>query len=577
MQLPQWMLAAAVAVSTVALAAPDAAEAWRQLTTSDASTVTPRHEAGSVEFNGQLYLFGGRSLRPVEVYDPTTRTWRVIGPAPLEIHHFQPVVVGSEVYLVAAFTGPYPNETNVPDVHVFDTVTETWSTNGVVPVDRRRGGAAAVSYGGKIYIVGGNNNGHDGGAVNWFDEFDPATGTWTELPDAPNARDHMQAAMVGDKLVVVGGRQTTLPNPFINTVSATDIYDFTTGTWSSGVDMPTDRAGALTVAAGAEVIVAGGEVDQDPQALKTVEAYHVPTNSWRALQDMNDGRHSGGGSVLGDEFHVVSGSPTRGGGQIDSHETLELDLANGLDSDGDGLDDEDEINVYNTDLNNPDTDGDGLEDGDEVDRGTLPNVIDTDEEGLNDGEEVDIHGTDPLSADTDTDGVDDHAELTAHDTDPLNADSDNDGLTDGVEIDTLGSNPNSADTDDDGLEDSDEVDRGTSPTIADTDEDGLSDGAEVNEHETNPLVNDSDEDGLSDGVELDVGTDPLNDDSDSDGIIDGDDEFPLQALSDGDSDSDSDSGGGGISFALLFMVLMLMFRQRTVEHCIFNVLPKRNL
>ena len=120
MQLPQWMLAAAVAVSTVVLAAPDAAEAWRQLTTSDASTVTPRHEAGSVEFNGQLYLFGGRSLRPVEVYDPTTRSWRVIGPAPLEIHHFQPVVVGSEVYLVAAFTGPYPNETNVPDVHVFD-------------------------------------------------------------------------------------------------------------------------------------------------------------------------------------------------------------------------------------------------------------------------------------------------------------------------------------------------------------------------------------------------------------------------------------------------------------------------
>ena len=371
------------------------------------------------------------------MYDPTTRSWRVIGPAPLEIHHFQPVVLGSEIYLVAAFTGPYPNETNVPDVHVFDTATETWSTNGVVPIDRRRGGAAAVNYGGKIYIVGGNNNGHNGGAVNWFDEFDPVTGTWTVLPDAPNARDHMQAALVGDKLVVVGGRQTTLPNPFINTISATDIYDFTTGTWSSGVDMPTDRAGAVTVTVGAEVIVAGGEVDQVAQALKTVEAYHVPTNSWRALQDMNDGRHSGGGSVLGDEFHVVSGSPNRGGGQIDSHETLALDIANGLDSDGDGLDDEDEINVYNTDLNNPDTDGDGLEDGDEVDRGTLPNVIDTDEEGLNDGEEVNIHGTDPLSADTDTDGVDDHAELTVHNTDPLNADSDNDGLTDGVELETL--------------------------------------------------------------------------------------------------------------------------------------------
>ncbi len=561
MQLPKWMLAATVAVSTAVLAAPDAAEAWRQLTTSDASTVTPRHEAASVVVDGRMYLLGGRGDRPVEVYDPTTRTWRDIGPAPLEINHFQPVVLGTEIYLVAAFTGGYPNETNVPDVHVFDTATETWSTDGVIPVSRRRGGAAAVYYGGKIYIVGGNTNGHNGGAVSWFDRFDPATGIWEELPDAPHARDHMQAALVGDKLVVVGGRQSTQPNPFINTVSATDIYDFTTGTWSSGADMPTDRAGAMTVAVGGEVIVAGGEVDQVAQALKTVEAYHVPTNNWRTLQDLNVGRHSGGGSVLGDEFHIVSGSPNRGGGQTDSHETLQLDINNRLDSDNDGLDDEDEIDVHGTDVNNPDSDGDGLDDGDEVDRGTLPNVIDTDEDRLNDGEEVNIHGTDPLSADTDADGVNDYAELMVHSTDPLDADSDDDGLIDGVELDTHNTSPSNPDSDGDSLGDKDEVDRGTLPNVFDTDEDGLSDAAEVNEHGTNPLENDSDQDGLLDGVELEIGTDPLNDDSDSDGIIDGEDESPLQAL----------SGGGGISFALLFMMILLTFRQRTVKQCIFNV------
>ena len=544
MHLPQWLLAAAVALSTVALAAPDSTESWLRLTTSDASTATPRHEAASVVVDGKFYLFGGRSERPVEVYDPTSRTWRVIGPAPLEINHFQPVVIGTKVYLVAAFTGPYPNEANVPDVHVFDTATETWSTDGVVPVSRRRGGAAAVNFGGKIYIVGGNTNGHDGGAVSWFDQFDPATGNWVVLPDAPNARDHMQAALVGDKLVVVGGRQSTQPNPFTNTVSATDIYDFVSGTWSSGADIPTDRAGAMTVTAGAEVIVAGGEVDQVPQALKTVEAYHVPTNSWRTLQDMNDGRHSGGGSVVGDDFHVVSGSPNRGGGQIDSHETLRLDLGNGLDSDNDGLDDEEEISVYNTDMNNPDTDGDGLEDGDEVDRGTLPNVIDTDGEGLNDGEEVNTHATDPLSVDTDSDGVNDYAELTSYSTDPLSADSDNDGLTDGVEINITGSDP----------------------LLQDTDADGLADALEVNEHGTNPILSDSDDDGLQDGAEIVAGTDPLNDDSDSDGIIDGEDEFPLQAV----------KRGGGISFALQFMLLILLMRQITVEHCIAKVPSKRN-
>jgi hypothetical protein len=42
------------------------------------------------------------------------------------------------------------------------------------------------------------------------------------------------------------------------------------------------------------------------------------------------------------------------------------------DSDGDGLSDDEENNIYGTDPNNPDTDGDGISDGDEVQNGTDP-------------------------------------------------------------------------------------------------------------------------------------------------------------------------------------------------------------
>jgi hypothetical protein len=44
-----------------------------------------------------------------------------------------------------------------------------------------------------------------------------------------------------------------------------------------------------------------------------------------------------------------------------------------LDTDNDGLTDDDEINKYKTDLKNPDTDGDGFKDGDEVNKGYNPN------------------------------------------------------------------------------------------------------------------------------------------------------------------------------------------------------------
>ena len=67
-----------------------------------------------------------------------------------------------------------------------------------------------------------------------------------------------------------------------------------------------------------------------------------------------------------------------------------------LDSDGDGLPDSEEIDIYGTNHSIADTDGDGLNDGDEViTHLTNPLVADTDGDGLNDGSEV-VNGTDPL-------------------------------------------------------------------------------------------------------------------------------------------------------------------------------------
>ena len=66
-----------------------------------------------------------------------------------------------------------------------------------------------------------------------------------------------------------------------------------------------------------------------------------------------------------------------------------------------------------------DTDGDGLDDGDEITLGTDPNDSDTDNDGLNDGSEVNTYGTDPLLSDTDGDGVSDGIEISLG-TDPLN-------------------------------------------------------------------------------------------------------------------------------------------------------------
>ncbi len=81
-----------------------------------------------------------------------------------------------------------------------------------------------------------------------------------------------------------------------------------------------------------------------------------------------------------------------------------------LDSDGDGLSDNAEVNSYNTDPNNADSDGDGLSDGDEVTTYQCsPTNADSDGDGLDDGTEIGV-GFDPndsadAAADTDADGM----------------------------------------------------------------------------------------------------------------------------------------------------------------------------
>jgi outer membrane protein OmpA-like peptidoglycan-associated protein len=169
-----------------------------------------------------------------------------------------------------------------------------------------------------------------------------------------------------------------------------------------------------------------------------------------------------------------------------------------------------------------DADRDGLLKSEEKQLGTNPDKVDTDGDGLNDGDEVNKYHTNPLKVDSDGDGLSDKDEVVINKTNPNKADSDGDGLSDGDEVSKYKTDPLKTDSDGDGLSDGDEVSKyKTDPLKVDTDADGLNDSDEVLKYKTDPLKADNDGDGLIDGDEvLKYKTDPMKVDTDGDGISD---------------------------------------------------------
>jgi len=84
-----------------------------------------------------------------------------------------------------------------------------------------------------------------------------------------------------------------------------------------------------------------------------------------------------------------------------------------------------------------DLDGDNLADSLESDLGLDPTLIDTDGDGVADGDEINLYGTDPTVYDSDGDTIGDGDELFNLRTDPLVWDTDSNGVADGADVPTL--------------------------------------------------------------------------------------------------------------------------------------------
>ena len=291
--------------------------AWE--TTPALGEPVAREEAGFLEMGGRFFLIGGRHENPVDIFDPKTRRWTKGAVPPIEIHHFQPVAFNGRIYVVQAMTGPYPHETPVPYVLIYDPAKDQWIKGAEIPAERRRGASGVVVRDGKIYTVAGILDGHWSGTIPWFDEFDPKTGQWRILPDAPHARDHFSAEMIDGRLYAAGGRASSVATKqtFDLTVSEVDVFDFGARQWSTLPQrLPTPRAGGMTAVVDKQLVVIGGESATQIPAHAEVEAYDTASGRWQTLPPLVQGRHGTGALVYQGRVYTASGAGNRGGSPV---------------------------------------------------------------------------------------------------------------------------------------------------------------------------------------------------------------------------------------------------------------------
>jgi hypothetical protein len=175
------------------------------------------------------------------------------------------------------------------DGFVFDPETRTWHPMAPAPIagggfealSDRRGGAKAIWTGSEV-IFWDVQTGE--GTTSTTLALDPGAGTWRQLDDSPHRPTCCGAwAWTGREVIVFGGGYRDAPT----TIEGAAL-DPATGVWRRIADAPVGMSLANAVWSGEELIVVGSELDNRnvaETATAIALAYNPATDAWRQLPD----------------------------------------------------------------------------------------------------------------------------------------------------------------------------------------------------------------------------------------------------------------------------------------------------
>ena len=241
--------------------------------TKAAPPTLARQELYPDVLDAKIYVVGGihksntAFTAHFELYDPVKDAWTRLRPLPEARHHITLSAVMGRLYGIGGFTGGFPNWRALPTMFIYDPTSNTWTGGVDLPVARAEGVAAVVDD--KIYLIGGrvratenarHFNDHTDSVRN--EVFNSVTRRWSRRADAPTPRNSAAVVVIDGKIYVVGGRQF-FKHPDGTTrqvnVPNLEVYDPRLDRWETPAPMPQASGGLGATAVNGKLYVFGGE------------------------------------------------------------------------------------------------------------------------------------------------------------------------------------------------------------------------------------------------------------------------------------------------------------------------------
>jgi DNA-binding CsgD family transcriptional regulator len=249
--------------------------------------------ADDVLFAGSPIAMAGEVVTPTEQPAPSWGKHRLIIVGTLLVVAFVSLAVLVGVIL-------RPKDAPVQATQIQSQIPSRWQTAIALP--QPVSGAAAVTYGGKLYLIGGRSGENTLDAMTVFSPDNPK---WESLRSKPSPVSNTQAAVIQDQIFVPGGRLAD-GSPS----NRLEIYRFEDDSWEIGEPLPEALLGSAVAAVEGNLYVFGGW--NGKEYVDSVYVYNGSTNKWSPGSPLPQARAYMAVSVIDGHVQLIGGEDQNG-------------------------------------------------------------------------------------------------------------------------------------------------------------------------------------------------------------------------------------------------------------------------